>query len=135
MAIKRFAELRHIGNQRQAAAYRKSFAYYTEQKLLVSVMFYSSAGMLFLGSFIIRYRLELLLSFPLVALVMAFYLSLAFQNNSAVEAPEKLTAEPILMTIVIACALSMATLLWIDLPELYETFSPTIAPRSYGYAE
>ena len=55
----------------RAAAYRKSFAYYTPERLLVSIMFYASAAMLFLGAFVMRYRLELILAFPLVALVMA----------------------------------------------------------------
>lgn len=56
MAIKRYAEFREIGNPAQSAAYRKSFAYYTEERLLISIAFYSSLAMLFLGAFIMRYR-------------------------------------------------------------------------------
>ncbi len=55
----------------RAATYRKSFAYYTPERLLVSIMFYASAAMLFLGAFVMRYRLELILAFPLIAIVMA----------------------------------------------------------------
>jgi decaprenyl-phosphate phosphoribosyltransferase len=84
MAIKRFSEYRMFNSRDVAVAYRKSFAHYTEQRLLVSVMFYGSAAMLFLGAFIVRYKLELIWSFPLVALVMAVYLSLAFKLDSAV---------------------------------------------------
>jgi len=47
MAIKRFAEYREIGDKRTASAYRKSFAFYSEERLLVSIMFYGSAAMLF----------------------------------------------------------------------------------------
>ena len=54
MAMKRLAEFRDIGAQR-AAAYRKSFAS-TRERLLVSIMFYASSAMLFLGAFIMRYR-------------------------------------------------------------------------------
>ena len=50
--------------------------------------------MLFLGAFVMRYRLELILAFPLVALVMAIYLGLAFKPESAVVNPEKLYREP-----------------------------------------
>ena len=71
MAIKRFAELRCMGNPVQAVAYRKSFGFYTEERLLVSIMFYGSIATLCFGAFIMRYRLELILAFPLVALVMA----------------------------------------------------------------
>ena len=91
MAMKRYAEFRDIGDQARAAAYRKSFAYYTEERLLVSIMFYGSAAMLFLGAFAFRYRLELVLAFPLVSLVMAIYLMIAFRKTRAVQRPESCT--------------------------------------------
>ena len=125
MAMKRFAEYRDIGNPVQAAAYRRSFSFYTEQRLLVSVMFYSATAMLFFGAFIVRYRLELIVSFPLVALVMAVYLALAFKANSAVQRPEGLYREPLLMLSIVVCALVMGVLLFVDMPLLYQLFSPT----------
>jgi decaprenyl-phosphate phosphoribosyltransferase len=125
MAIKRYAEIRSFVNHVQAVAYRKSFAFYTEEQLLVSVTFYGSAAMLFLGAFIMRYRLELILAFPLVALVMAVYLSLAFKDNGTAHSPEKLTREPILMASVIACAVFMGVLLWLNIPILHRIFAPT----------
>src|SRR5260370_32462157 len=71
MGLKRFSELRELGTE--AATYRRSFRFYTERSLLVSVMFYAAAAMLFFGAFIIRYRVELVLSFPFIATVMAIY--------------------------------------------------------------
>ncbi len=126
MAIKRFAELRDIGNHHQSANYRKSFGFYNEQRLLVSIMFYGSVAMLFFGAFIMRYRIELVLAFPLVALVMAVYLSLAFEPDSAVQRPEGLYREPVLMGAVVACTVVMAILLFLNLPVLHRIFSPTI---------
>ena len=125
MAIKRFAELRHIGDPKAAAAYRKSFAFYTEEYLLISTMFYGSAAMLFLGAFIMRYRIELILAFPLVALVMAVYLALAFKDDSAVQAPEKLHREPVLTAAVLASALVFGTFLFVDVPMINQLFAPT----------
>ena len=127
MAIKRYAELRSIVDLVQAVAYRKSFAFYTEERLLVSIVFYGSAAMLFFGAFIMRYRLELILAFPLVALVMAVYLSIAFKENGAAQAPERLTREPILMASVIACGLLMGVLLWLNIPILQSIFAPTFS--------
>ena len=137
MAIKRFSEYRMIGSAERASSYRKSFAYYDEQKLLVSITFYASAAMLFLGAFIMRYRLELLLSFPLVALVMAVYLSVSFKHDSAAQAPEKLYREPYLMASVIVCAIVMSLLVFVDFPNLSRLLAPTAptnptAPRSGG---
>jgi hypothetical protein len=89
-------------------------------------MFYGSTAMLFFGAFIMRYRLELVVAFPLVALVMAVYLSLAFKENGAAHSPEKLTSEPRLMASVIACGLLMGVLLWLNIPILHRIFTPTI---------
>jgi len=125
MALKRYAEYREIGERSVAAAYRKSFAYYTAERLMVSIMFYGSAGMLFLGAFVMRYRLEMILAFPLVALVMALYLDLSFKKDSAVQRPEGLYREPKLMAAVIACAVAMAALMLVDLPILQDIFNPT----------
>ena len=125
MAIKRFAEYRDIGDAARAAAYRRSFAFYTAERLLVSIMFYGSASMLFLGAFTMRYRLELVLSFPFIALVMAMYLMLAFRPNSAVQRPEALYREPVLMGAVTVCCAVVAALLIVDLPFLPSVFTPT----------
>jgi 4-hydroxybenzoate polyprenyltransferase len=125
MAIKRYAEFREIGDRAVAAAYRKSFAYYTSERLLVSIMFYASAAMLFLGAFVMRYRLELILAFPLVALVMALYLDLSFKEDSAVQRPEGLYREPKLMAAVVACTAAMVVLMLVDMPVLEKVFAPT----------
>jgi 4-hydroxybenzoate polyprenyltransferase len=125
MAIKRYAEYREIGDSRVAAAYRKSFAFYTSERLLVSIMFYGAAAMLFLGAFVMRYKLELILAFPLVALVMAMYLDLSFKADSAVQRPEGLYKEPKLMAAVTACAIAMVVLMLVDLPVLQTIFNPT----------
>lgn len=122
MAIKRFAEYREIADATRSAAYRKSFAYYTERRLLVSIMFYGSHAMLFFGAFIMRYRLELILAFPLVALVMAIYLSLAFDDDSAAQRPEKLYRERALMVSVVLCSVLMCGLMFIDVPALSKIF-------------
>ena len=125
MAIKRFAESREIADRGRSASYRKSFAYYTEERLLISIVFYAAHAMLFLGAFIVRYRLELILSFPLVSLVMAQYLAMAFDRNSAAQRPELLFKQPWLMGQVVACSLLMMGLLFVDLPILSQLFKPT----------
>ncbi|MBL0926395.1 MAG: UbiA family prenyltransferase [Phycisphaerales bacterium] len=127
MAIKRFAEFREIGDPSRAAAYRRSFAHYNEQRLLVSIIFHAAASMLFFGAFIMRYRLELVLSFPLVAVVMAVYFKLAYQRDSAVQAPEKLYREPTLMAACLVCAVAMTALTFIDLPWFRSVMAPGIA--------
>ena len=126
MAIKRFAEFRHIGDRNRATAYRRSFARITEQHLLISIVFYASAAMLFFGAFAMRYRIELIVSFPLIALVMAIYLAVGFRSDSAAQRPEGLYHEPLLMLAVVACTVLVVTLLFVDLPSVDRIFVPTM---------
>ena len=126
MGVKRFAELRELRDRIRLEGYRRVFRFYTEPRLLVSIVFYASAAMLFLGAFIMRYRLELVLSFPLVALVMAGYLALAFRRESPVQAPETLYREPLVVVPMVACAVVMGVLLFVDVPLLSRVFTPTM---------
>jgi 4-hydroxybenzoate polyprenyltransferase len=129
MALKRFSELNELhksGDHAVAGAYRASFRRYTPESLLVSVVFYASTAMLFLGAFIIRYRMELILGFPLVALTMAIYLKTAFKAESAVQNPEKLYREPLLMASFVATVLVLGILLFVRLPRLEQFFTPTL---------
>ena len=131
MALKRFAEFRNIGDATRATAYRKSFRYFTGERLLVSVMFYGSSAMLFFGAFCMRYRLEMILAFPAIALVMALYLHVAMKDDSAAQNPEKLYREPALMASVVGAALLLVLLLSVDLPIMQRVFTPT-APTTHG---
>ncbi|HWE52160.1 MAG TPA: UbiA prenyltransferase family protein [Bryobacteraceae bacterium] len=133
MALKRFSEYREIGNHVLAGEYRRSFRHYSEQSLLVSVTFYASAAMLFFGAFIARYHLELVLSFPFVALTMAVYFLLSFEKNSPVQHPEYLYREPRLMVPVVISAVALTVLLFINIPQLPRFFSQsTFAARTMG---
>ena len=125
MAIKRWAELRDIGTRCNPADYRASFKYYTLDNLLISIIFYGSTAMLFLGSFTIRYRIEWILAYPLVALVMAVYMKIGFKEESAAQAPEKLYKEPLLMVSVVACATLLGVLLFVDIPIMHKVFDPS----------
>jgi len=126
MALKRFAEYRDMADHRDGhVRYRKSFAHYDDRRLLVSVMFYGSTAMLFFGAFAVRYRIELILAFPLIALIMAMYLHLAFEPSSPVEHPEKLYRQRGLMIAVVACTVWMIVLLFVDVGMLADFF-----PRS-----
>jgi len=126
MALKRYAEFRDIADPKVAAAYRRSFRFYTEDRLLVATMFYAAASMLFLGAFIMRYKIELIFSFPFIAWVMALYMQLAFRPESAVQAPEKLYREPLLMFSVVLCSFVMIGLFFTQMPGVSEFFTPTM---------
>jgi decaprenyl-phosphate phosphoribosyltransferase len=122
MGLKRFSEFRQIDDPLLAAGYRKSFRSYTQESLLTSVIFYAAAAMLFFGAFIMRYRIELILSFPVVAWLMSIYFGLSFGFESPVQNPEKLYREPRLMLVLVLCILLFAVLLFVDIPWLTTVF-------------
>jgi decaprenyl-phosphate phosphoribosyltransferase len=134
MALKRYAEYRHLEEDGSLGKYRKSLAFLTPELLLTSVVFYASSAMLFFGAFLMRYRIELVLSFPLIAVVMAIYFVLAFKRDSPVEHPEKLYRERNLMIAVVGCTAAMIFCLVVDMPWVSNFFTPT-APVSGAYVQ
>ncbi len=128
MAIKRFAELRHIGNAVQAGAYRKSFLYYNEERLLVSILFYIALFGMFSGVFIARYRVELVLAIPFVGLAIASYFRLGFKAKSPAMTPEEVWHFPGVFIPVGLAFLVCAVLLFVDLSGLSHFFAPRFRP-------
>jgi hypothetical protein len=122
MAIKRFAEYRHIGNPAVAAQYRKSFGYYTEERLLVSMLFYATLCALFMGVFLVRYHVELILFVPIAAGFFAYYLKLGLQHDSPVQHPEKLYKDGGFLLYMILSVGLFVLLMFVHMPMLYELF-------------
>jgi len=121
MALKRFSEYRQIGSE-PAALYRRSFRFYSEQALLTSVLFYAATSMLFFGAFIMRYRMEMIFAFPLIALLMAVYFELSFSPDSPVQNPEKLYRQPRLMFLLAACSTVLIVTSFVNMPWLLQVF-------------
>lgn len=125
MASKRFAEYRSINDPVAAAAYRSSFSHYNEERLLVSMFFYTTFCSLVLGVFIVRYKLELLLSVPFLAGFFAYYLHVTFKENSPVQNPEHLYKQRGLMVYLALTVFVFFGLLFVEIPSLYELFNVT----------
>ncbi len=118
MGIKRFAEYRMIGDPKTAGLYRKSFERYSEQTLLCSSMFYAFCSTFCMGIFLIKYRLEYVLAMPFLFLLFVYYLYIAFDDDSAVQKPEKLYKERKLMVFVVIITIIFIVLTFVDIPGL-----------------
>jgi 4-hydroxybenzoate polyprenyltransferase len=123
MATKRYAEYRHIANPVVAAGYRKSFRHYTEEYLLLSIVFYATASALFAGIFIVRYHLELILFVPLAAGMFTYYLRIGMRPNSPVQNPEKLYTERGFFAYMVVCFTIFVLLMFTRIPVLYNWFN------------
>lgn len=118
MSAKRFAEYRMIGNPEIAVLYRKSFAGYSEIRLLLSTIFYGFLAVFFCGVFLIKYRIELLLILPFICGLFCYYLSLCFNLDSVAQKPEKLFKEKKLMFFVALVLALCFILFYIRIPVL-----------------
>ena len=124
MGTKRLAEYRMIGNPEVAGLYRKSFKYYTEKTLFGSSFFYALCATFFIGIFLIKYRIEYLLSMPVMFALFTYYVMMAFNEDSAAQKPEKLYKEKKLLALVVLFVAVLAILTVVDIPILHSFTSP-----------
>jgi decaprenyl-phosphate phosphoribosyltransferase len=124
MAIKRYSEYRGIGDPARAALYRRSFASYSEQSLLLSGFFFALCSAFFTAIFLIKYRIEFLLLFPLLATLFTWYVAIGLKRDSAAQAPEKLHREFAFLCFAGFTFVAAAILFFVDLPFLRALMEP-----------
>lgn len=118
MAVKRYSEYRFIDDRQRAGRYRRSFRFYDEQSLLLSALFYALTSALCLGVFLIKYRIELILSIPFLAFLFVWYLKIGMRPDSAAQRPEKLYREWPFLLYVLGVCLLCTLLMLVDIPGL-----------------
>jgi len=126
MAVKRFAELRYIGSSKTAGVYRKSFLYYTEERLMNSIVFYATASALFGGIFLMRYKIELILSVPFIAGFMSYYMKLGFMKDSPAQHPEKLYRQVVFILYAVMTTSIVIFCLFVKIPWIQKAFQSTV---------
>jgi 4-hydroxybenzoate polyprenyltransferase len=125
MAAKRLSEYREITashGRDLLVRYRASFAGYSEVSLTVSCFVYALVASFFLAIFLIKYRVEYLLTVPVIIALFAHYLALSMHPQSSAQKPEKLYKEHTLIAIVGVLALTFIVATYVDIPAL-ETLS------------
>ena len=105
MAAKRLSEYREIVASHGSgllASYRASFANYSEVSLTSSCIAYSLFSVSFLAIFLIKYRIEYILTMPFVVALFTAYFSMSTLPGSSAQKPEKLFRETQLIAIVLS---------------------------------
>lgn len=125
MGVKRYAEYRFIDDPERAGLYRRSFKFYNNEKLLLSSIFYALTSSFFLGIFLIKYRVEFLLTFPLFALLFVWYLHLGMKEDSIAQRPERMYKEKGFLAYVAFLGVTVAVLFLIDIPWLHSLMNAT----------
>ncbi len=123
MSTKRYAEYKMIGDKTIAGKYRKSFRFYNEISLMASSLFYSLSASFFIGIFLVKYRIEMVLFMPFLFFLFCYYFTLSFKKDSAVQKPEKLYKEKGLMLYCIGLMIIFFVLMVVDIPflSIFET--------------
>jgi 4-hydroxybenzoate polyprenyltransferase len=125
MAAKRLSEFREITASHGRGLlerYRASFAGYSEISLTVSCFVYALITSFFLAVFLIKYRVEYLLTVPVLIALFGHYLALSMQPESTAQKPEKLFKERGLIVLVGLLAITFLFATSVDIPAL-EIFS------------
>jgi 4-hydroxybenzoate polyprenyltransferase len=121
MAAKRLSEFREISASHGRGLlerYRASFAGYSEVSLTVSCFVYALMASFFLAIFLIKYRVEYLLTVPVIIALFAHYLALSMEAESAAQKPEKLFRERALIALVGLLAIIFLFATYVDVPVL-----------------
>lgn len=121
MNSKRLAEFRDIVaelGQERLALYRKSFAHYSEARLSVANLTYALLCALFLAIFVAKYRIEYVLTFPVVVYLFAQYYALSLHAGSLARKPERLFQEKRIMAAAATAGLLFLVTTYVDIPML-----------------
>ena len=123
MALKRYAEMNLINDTELLSTYRKSFKRWNPQKLLVFSMVGALVASSFLGIFLIKYRVEYIMLFPMLIWIFAEYLKISLNLEPVAYAPELLMRKKRLILQVVTLGFLFLLLTFIDLPFLSEYFN------------
>jgi 4-hydroxybenzoate polyprenyltransferase len=121
MTVKRFAEHRFLTNDGDAATvsrYRPSLAGYKDSTLIIAALIYAQLFAFMMAVFLLKYRAEYILLFPLLCVLFAIYMRIGYSNDSAAQAPEKLFKQPLLLGLAAAIVGLFLALTFIDIPAL-----------------
>jgi 4-hydroxybenzoate polyprenyltransferase len=121
MAAKRLSEFREITashGRDLLERYRASFAGYSEISLTVSCFVYALVTSFFLAIFLIKYRVEYLLTMPVLIALFGHYLALSMGPASTAQRPERLFKERTLIALVGLLAATFLFATYVSIPAL-----------------
>lgn len=118
MAVKRLAEYRFIGDKQTAALYRRSFESYSETSLLVFSLFCAQMSVFFLGVFLVKHRVELVIAIPFLAFLFCRYLRISMGPESVAQRPERLYRERSLIVYIALLVALVVALAFVKIPQL-----------------
>lgn len=116
MMAKRLAEYRQIGDPVRAAAYRSSFRFYDEPRMLALLVCYASGFMFFVAVVLVKFHPEFILACPLLMVYLGYYTQLTLRPDSIVQTPENLFQDKPLLYLTLLVSVTLVVLAFIEIP-------------------
>lgn len=129
MAAKRLSEFRSfsaVGGIENLKYYRASFVRYTEKSLLVSAFVYALLSAFLIATFLIKYRTEYIILFPILTTLFAYYLSISIEDVSVAQTPESLYKDWKLVLLMSGLVVGFLFLSFYDMPMLDHLLSSKV---------
>ncbi|MDX1382743.1 MAG: UbiA family prenyltransferase [Thermoanaerobaculia bacterium] len=131
MTVKRLAEMRFVtarDGREGLSLYRSSFRTYTEGSLIVCSLVYALTSVFLLAVFLVKYRIEYLLSFPFIIALFSYYLALGLREGSVAQTPELLFRDRGLLVVLALVVVSLVAFTLVDVPILDRLAEPHLIP-------
>ena len=107
MACKRISEIRYFmkySNEDNLINYRKNYKYYSQNNLIISCLFYLMIVSFNIAIFLLKYREELILLYPLISIIFCYYLYISLTKIEDTKSPDKIYLNKrLIFLIIILC--------------------------------
>ena len=121
MTAKRLSEFKELSashGKSVLVSYRASFAHYSETSLTVACFVYALFSSFFLAVFLVKYRIEYVLTVPVVIALFAYYFALSMRPGSLAQKPENLYRDNWLLCLVALLTALFLLTTFIDIPAI-----------------
>lgn len=124
MSMKRVAEYRIFQSREEAVAYRKSYAFYTTNTLILSAFIYGLLTIFGITILMLKYKAELIILMPFLIGWMGWYFLMGLEHNFDIIYPEKLIFNKIFIGLLILLILMCLILLNTNIPSFLILVKP-----------
>ena len=121
MNTKRLAEYREVVAKvgvEKLNMYRRSFSNYTELTLIIASFLYAQLSLVGIAVFMVKYKIEYVLTVPLLSALFCVYFYIGMQNQSTAQTPERLFRERLLMVMTGIVGVAFLILTFVNIPFL-----------------
>jgi decaprenyl-phosphate phosphoribosyltransferase len=119
MSLKRYSEMVIIDDLELLGRYRKSFLFWTPEKLLVFSFAGGLIALSFIGILLVRYRVEYVLVLPFLIWIFSEYLKISLKLDPASFAPEKLMKKSRIQILAALVASAFLLFTFLDIAYLH----------------